>query len=42
MVDPHSKLKNAEANLRETIERFPQAKTMINMRLKDAYQDPHD
>ena len=35
-------LKNAEANLKETLERFPQARTMMNMRMKDAYKDPHD
>jgi hypothetical protein len=35
-------LKNAESNVKETLERFPQTKTMMNMRLKDAYKDPHD
>lgn len=43
LVDPHSKLKNTEANLIELIERFPKAKTLINMKLKDgAYKDPAD
>ena len=38
-----SLLKNKEANLIETIERFPETKTMINMKLKDmSYKDPHD
>ena len=31
------------ANLQETAERFPEAKTMLNMRLKEgAYKDPAD
>ena len=38
-----SLLKNKEANFIETMERFPETKTMINMRLKDmSYKDPHD
>ena len=24
------------------MERFPETKSMMNMRLRDAYQDPHD
>ena len=36
-------LKNKEANFLATMERFPETKTMINMRLKDAaYKDPND
>lgn len=37
-----SQLKNAETNFRETLERFPEARPMMNMKLKDAYKDPHD
>jgi hypothetical protein len=38
-----SNLKNAEANLRETAERYPEAKSLLNMRLKDMpYKDPFD
>jgi len=38
-----SLLKNKEANFIETMERFPETKTMINMRLRDMiYKDPHD
>jgi hypothetical protein len=35
-------LKNAEANFKETLERFPETKKMINIRMKDAYKDPSD
>jgi len=36
-------LKNKEANLRETVERFPEATTMLNMRMKEGkYKDPAD
>jgi hypothetical protein len=38
-----SLLKNKEANFLETMERFPETKPMINMRLRDgSYKDPHD
>lgn len=41
--NPHSKLKNAEANFIETAERFPNATSMMNLRLRDgAYKDPFD
>jgi len=32
-----SQLKNAQANFLETVDRFPQAKKMMNIRMKDAY-----
>lgn len=36
-----AKLQNKEANFRETAERFPEAKELMNMKLKDyAYKDP--
>jgi hypothetical protein len=36
-------LKNREANLRETAERFPEAQILLNMRLKQGhYDDPSD
>jgi hypothetical protein len=36
-------LKNKESNLRETLERFPETKGMLNMRLKEVtYKDPAD
>ena len=38
-----AQLKNKEANFIETMERFPEAKEMMNMRLKNApYKDPYD
>jgi hypothetical protein len=36
-------LKNKEANLRETAERFPEAQGLLNMRLRQGqYKDPAD
>lgn len=41
--NPQSQLKNAEANYIETQERFPNASSMMNLRLRDAaYKDPFD
>ena len=36
------KLRTAEMNLKETIDKYPQNKHMLNMRFKDYYYDPFD
>lgn len=36
------KLRTAEMNLKETAERFPEAKNMLNIKYKDYYHDPFD
>mmetsp|Transcript_26671 Transcript_26671/g.25695 ORF Transcript_26671/g.25695 Transcript_26671/m.25695 type:complete len:110 (-) Transcript_26671:34-363(-) len=35
-------LKNAELNLKETLQRYPETKNMLNMRFKDLYIDPFE
>eukprot|EP00347_Sterkiella_histriomuscorum_P022188 403331364 len=36
------KLRTAQMNLKETVERFPETKNMLNMRMKDQYYDPFE